>query len=154
MWNTAGVSGSGGSDCSCSHDISVTDIVNSNDELAPSMPLNAAHWHPVAAWLSMVVGGLLFCLVDLTVVATSAAELIAGSALSTTARSKSARCPHRFWGIHAHGAAPILSSCEYLLVARLRHADEHQECLLIGVDRMGSADSQSDEIGGILIEAA
>ncbi len=31
-------------------------------------------------------------------------------------------------------------------LARLRHADEHQECLLIGVDRKGPADGQSDAI--------
>jgi hypothetical protein len=30
--------------------------------------------------------------------------------------------------------------------ARLRHADEHQECPLIGVDRKGPADGQSDAI--------
>ena len=33
-----------------------------------------------------------------------------------------------------------------LILARLRHADEHQEYLLIGVDRKGPADGQSDAI--------
>jgi hypothetical protein len=32
------------------------------------------------------------------------------------------------------------------MLARLRHADEHHECLLIGVDRKGLADGQSDAI--------
>jgi hypothetical protein len=31
-------------------------------------------------------------------------------------------------------------------LAPLRHADEHQKCLLIGVDRKGLADGQSDAI--------
>jgi hypothetical protein len=31
-------------------------------------------------------------------------------------------------------------------LARLRHADEHQECLLIGVDRKRPANGQSDAI--------
>jgi hypothetical protein len=30
------------------------------------------------------------------------------------------------------------------LLARLRHADEHQGCPLIGVERKGPADGQSD----------
>jgi hypothetical protein len=29
----------------CGHDIFVTDIVNSEDELAPLMPYNVAIWH-------------------------------------------------------------------------------------------------------------
>jgi hypothetical protein len=36
------------------------------------------------------------------------------------------------------------------LSARLRRADEHQECLLIGVDRKGPADGERDAIDGYL----
>jgi len=36
-----------------------------------------------------------------------------------------------------------------LLLARLRHADEPQECLLIGVDRKGPPHGQSDAIDPI-----
>jgi hypothetical protein len=33
-----------------------------------------------------------------------------------------------------------LERSDFVLLARLRHADEHQECPLIGVDRKGPAD--------------
>src|ERR1700682_1293090 len=35
------------------------------------------------------------------------------------------------------------------LLARVRHADRHRECLFIGVDRKSLADGQNDEIGPI-----
>src|SRR5882762_3504173 len=38
----------------------------------------------------------------------------------------------------------LISAQRFRALARLRHADEHQGCPLIGVERKGPADGQSD----------